>query len=323
MADTPSYSSQISAAETRNDPYVQYYGQISAGQTPMLGTGGGYAARLRQAEPPRPAPQRPAPARKSTSQALSESANRSRASSYAPNPGRNEAPFDAVTRPAPQEAGAAGTSYVVQRGDNLSKIARRTLGDPNRWSEIASLNRLDNPDQIDVGQRLTLPGAPQAQQADVSMPSPRMNPRRGMPTADQVDDMTRMDAAGNYVRQPPQQAPQPQGGPVMGPADIGRAVADLRASLIQRGAQPGPALDNAIRNYEQSLIGQNRAPRPEPRIGTVEAGSTGGEFFTSPREAQGDLPDRFDGAFSQGGGMIMDMAPAFTSRGGTRIFVGR
>jgi|GEM_PF-3018481 len=48
--------------------------------------------------------------------------------------------------------------YTVRPGDTLSKIAREQLGDPNRYREIARLNRLNDPNRIQVGQELAIPG---------------------------------------------------------------------------------------------------------------------------------------------------------------------
>ena len=49
--------------------------------------------------------------------------------------------------------------YTVRRGDTLSKIAERELGNANRWREIFELNRdvIDDPDKIFPGQVLVLP----------------------------------------------------------------------------------------------------------------------------------------------------------------------
>jgi len=49
--------------------------------------------------------------------------------------------------------------YVVQPGDSLWKIAEKTLGDGNRYKEIAKLNAeiLDDEDSLKVGMRLKLP----------------------------------------------------------------------------------------------------------------------------------------------------------------------
>lgn len=51
--------------------------------------------------------------------------------------------------------------YTVQSGDSLSKIAKRVYGDANAYHQIfnANTDKLDNPDQIQVGQELTLPAA--------------------------------------------------------------------------------------------------------------------------------------------------------------------
>jgi len=48
-------------------------------------------------------------------------------------------------------------NYIVQRGDTLSEIAIKTLGNANRWLEIASLNKRPNPNLIFVGERLKIP----------------------------------------------------------------------------------------------------------------------------------------------------------------------
>ena len=50
-------------------------------------------------------------------------------------------------------------AYIVRSSDTLSSIARRELGDPNRWDDIFEANRdvLGSPDDIYVGQRLKLP----------------------------------------------------------------------------------------------------------------------------------------------------------------------
>ena len=50
-------------------------------------------------------------------------------------------------------------TYIVRRGDTLSGIAQRELGDASRWPEIFERNRevLSNPDRIFPDQVLILP----------------------------------------------------------------------------------------------------------------------------------------------------------------------
>jgi len=59
---------------------------------------------------------------------------------------------------APPGLGAE-TTYVVSKGDTLSKIAERHYGDAGEWRKIFDANRdqIQDPDQIHPGQTLRLP----------------------------------------------------------------------------------------------------------------------------------------------------------------------
>jgi len=61
------------------------------------------------------------------------------------------------TAPAPSTS--ATRTYTVVAGDSLSKIAKRELGDANKWTAIYEANRdsIKNPDLIHPGQVLHLP----------------------------------------------------------------------------------------------------------------------------------------------------------------------
>lgn len=71
-------------------------------------------------------------------------------------------------QPAPQATSPMGASstaqsmrtYVVKKGDSLSKIAREIYGDFNRWRAIFDANKDtigNNPDLIHPGQVLRIP----------------------------------------------------------------------------------------------------------------------------------------------------------------------
>ncbi|MCL4383880.1 LysM peptidoglycan-binding domain-containing protein [Patescibacteria group bacterium] len=73
-------------------------------------------------------------------------------------------PTKAVVSPNPtvkpeKEAVPGGESktYEVKKGDSLWKIATAELGSGYRWVEIQKLNKLRQPGQLAVGQKLTLP----------------------------------------------------------------------------------------------------------------------------------------------------------------------
>lgn len=64
------------------------------------------------------------------------------------------------TAPTPEWV-ATSQTYTVAKGDSLSKIARRLLGDASLWPRIYEANRsiIKNPDLIHPGQVLTIPAA--------------------------------------------------------------------------------------------------------------------------------------------------------------------
>lgn len=49
--------------------------------------------------------------------------------------------------------------YAVQDGDTLWDIAATHLGDPQRWQEIADLNGVDDPENLQIGTVLQLPSS--------------------------------------------------------------------------------------------------------------------------------------------------------------------
>jgi nucleoid-associated protein YgaU len=64
-----------------------------------------------------------------------------------------------VPNPAPAPVPQAQPeAYVVREGDTLAKIAKRFLGDEQQWTVIARANAIQDPETLEVGQRLTIPG---------------------------------------------------------------------------------------------------------------------------------------------------------------------
>jgi nucleoid-associated protein YgaU len=71
------------------------------------------------------------------------------------------ADFSDVTGGSSSDAPSARRTVTVKAGDSLSKIAKRELGDAEKWHAIYAANRdtIKNPDLIQPGQVLTLPNS--------------------------------------------------------------------------------------------------------------------------------------------------------------------
>jgi nucleoid-associated protein YgaU len=83
-------------------------------------------------------------------------------SSTTNSPGAGGAPdFSDVRSGGSSTAPAAGKTYTVKKGDNLSKIAKQFYGDPGKWKKIHAANsdKISNPDLIHPGLELTIPDA--------------------------------------------------------------------------------------------------------------------------------------------------------------------
>ena len=67
------------------------------------------------------------------------------------------APSPSLSRPT--QAAPSFTTYTVQKGDSLSKIAKREYGNANDWKKIFEANRdtIKDPDLIYPGQELKIP----------------------------------------------------------------------------------------------------------------------------------------------------------------------
>ncbi|RZU41192.1 LysM peptidoglycan-binding domain-containing protein [Edaphobacter modestus] len=54
-------------------------------------------------------------------------------------------------------AGGDSQPYTIKSGDNLSKISKLFYGSPNKYTEIAKANGIENPDRIQAGQQINVP----------------------------------------------------------------------------------------------------------------------------------------------------------------------
>ncbi len=91
------------------------------------------------------------------------------------------------------------STYYVQPGDSLWKICQNRYGDPLKWQEIASLNHLNNPNQIFVGQELQLPFVNSYSPGLLSQQDPIFTPRHQSATSSLLAQQTATKTFGRAL----------------------------------------------------------------------------------------------------------------------------
>jgi LysM repeat protein len=132
--------------------------------------------------------------------------------------------------------------HVVVRGDTLSELAEEFLGDGSRWPKIAHANPIiEDPDHIEVGWKLRIPGAASAPTSEPETESPPRTPQTHRPDADPDPVPTPLPSP---TSEPPTSDPAPASSEAVNPTTpltIGTLAAaavvgslELRRSLRMR-----------------------------------------------------------------------------------------
>ncbi len=161
------------------------------------------------------------------------------------------------------EGGGGMTSYTVQRGDSLSRIAQRVYGDPQKYPLIQHANNLTDPGRIWVGQVLVIPAAPGSAPPAPPPPVAPTPPAPVAPTPAPVPPMPQVDPCAaiegqNYATLP-----------IVGPPTDRPAAEHGDINLTLRGYDPtnstlglidmgGPTDDRAPQLA--GLFSDNRTP---------------------------------------------------------------
>lgn len=150
------------------------------------------------------------------------------------------APEQEQTQPrSSSDFSGEGSQYTVQEGDTLASIAEEHLGSADQWQLIAQANDISNPDQIQVGQTLTIPAS--SERSDAGMPDSGIQSQSDMNSPDSSDFQSRSDMnnpddaalpGGENVAEPDQDAPY---------AETARDFESDKAN--DPAAQNDPALD--------------------------------------------------------------------------------
>lgn len=125
------------------------------------------------------------------------------------------APEQEMTQPrTDSDFSGEGSQYTVQEGDTLESIAEEHLGSADQWQLIAQANDISNPDQLEVGQTLTIPASGErSDTGNLSTDSSSMQSANDMNSPDdsdlQASDMNDPDSAtipgGENVAEPDQE----------------------------------------------------------------------------------------------------------------------
>lgn len=100
-----------------------------------------------------------------------------------------------------------GIKYIIQKGDTLSDIAKRTLGSASKYKELARLNNIANPDYIQAGQEIIIPELelePAVVTPQTSKPTQLVSNAEIQPAIVSVDleeENRRKKAREEYIRQ--------------------------------------------------------------------------------------------------------------------------
>ncbi|HEU4429280.1 MAG TPA: LysM peptidoglycan-binding domain-containing protein [Myxococcota bacterium] len=107
-----------------------------------------------------PAPAEPAPETQPTPSPESTPDVGTGPAETQPSAETSPTPAETAPRSASEPTDApAGGEYVVKEGDTLSEIAKEVTGNQANWQQIAQENGIDDPTQLQVGQRLRMPAS--------------------------------------------------------------------------------------------------------------------------------------------------------------------
>jgi nucleoid-associated protein YgaU len=190
-----------------------------------------------------------------------------------------------------QQTVADAGRYTVQPGDNLWDIARKQLGDGNRWGELYKANAGvigDNPRLILPGQELQMPGAnealaqanpgaamnsaqaalPQAPTQQLAMAQPQVQPV-AMETVVQQPVSPQQNMVGQYMQQPVMEQ-MPAQVPVQNYSGAAYAGEGIQPAAQQQILQaqpkqeipmgPGAAGAGTLKNPADAIVSSSLAP---------------------------------------------------------------
>ncbi|PYC76740.1 hypothetical protein C7C46_21360 [Streptomyces tateyamensis] len=194
-----------------------------------------------------------------------------------PDPATGAAPAAAAPAPpAAQGGGARHASVTVREGDSLSAIAQRELGDAQAWPQLFDANkgvqapdgaRLTDPNMLEPGMVLNIPGTPAAA-APAPAPAPAATPQSA-PVPDGPSETYTPDPAPH----PRAALPRPVAPSPAPPAPSVRAVPS--AAPAQSAPAPAQQTPAPARQTPAHAKPAHAAPAQEDYTGALAASAVG------------------------------------------------
>lgn len=134
----------------------------------------------------------------------------------------------AATPTTPAATPSSTKTVTVKAGETLSQIAQRELGSASRYTEIAAANGISDPNKVQAGAVLKIPGAPAT---PAPQPTPAVQSQPTQPTPQQPATPAAQPAPQPAAQPAPTPAPQPT--PTPSPTYQGASIVDYLKATNQ------------------------------------------------------------------------------------------
>jgi hypothetical protein len=151
--------------------------------------------------------------------------------------------------------------HKVQKGESLSLLAKRYYGDPQRWRELALINRAPNPDLVLPEEEILVPAVGSINEMSRARTITAFNSIAR--EQERVAVVESPEAAGQFT-QAPSSAPAPDGGQSAAPEGQGTTVEN------QDAAQALPSTENSSEGGS-GMIAESEAGYQQPVSEDTEA----------------------------------------------------
>ena len=200
-------------------------------------------------------------------------------------------PADHAAAPAAARPGSATHQDTVRAGQTLSEIAQDEYGSADAWPTIAAANHLADPDELDVGQVLTIPGVPVVGQ------NPAVGPTTAAAQQNAAEQKTAQDKATAAAKAAQDKAAATKVSAQNAAQNAAQKAAEQKAAAAERAAEQEASLARAA--ADQKIADQKAADAAAPVEVAPEVATPTGAPAAAGAHAAGE-PDTAGAAHAVG-----------------------